>query len=247
MQVLYRLQLAMVLGGLGALLPQAPSGPQPQHPHFDLSTRRFDVDVDGAPNAYGPRGKRTLDVLSNARYRGWKNGPIVGYLTDDDHPMVPIVQGPHDPCPGYYISQTSFTDPARTREADPLRYVDATRINYVVRGREAKRRGVRMGDFVAVHSARTGRTVFGIVADEGNPSGDEGSLHLLQDLGYRYHAGKDEGVDRAGEITVRYFPGSNPGRQFFRSEAALDAAAEALGLDRNFPQPAGSGKHPTRR
>ena len=205
------------------------------------------VDVDGAPNAYGPPGKPTLDELGHARYRGWKNGPIVGYLTDDDHPTVPVVQGPHDPYPGYYISQTSFTDPARTRAADPLRYVDATKINYVVRGREAKRRGVRMGDFVAVHSVQTGRTVFGIVADEGNPSGDEGSLHLLQDLGYPYHAGKDEGVDRAGEITVRFFPNSNPGHQFFRSETELDAAAAALGLDRNFAQPATGPKHPTRR
>ena len=217
------------------------------HPHFDLSTRRFDVDVDGAPNAYGPPGKRTLDVLRHAHYRGWKKAPIVGYLTDDDHPTVAVVQGPHDPYPGFYISQTAFTDPARTRDADPLRYVDAAQINYVVRGREARRRGVRMGDFVAVHSARTGRTVWGIVADEGNPSGDEGSLHLLQDLGYPYHWGRDEGVDDAGEITVRFFPGSNPGRQFFRTEAALDVAAEALGLDRNFAQPVRAGRHPSQR
>ena len=243
----HRFQLAGVLVGIGAVLAQAPPSARPAAPHFDLSTRRFDVDVDGAPNAYGPRGKRTLDVLRDARYRGWRNGPIVGYLTDDDHPNVPVIQGPQDPYPGYYISQTSFTDPARTREADPLRYVDASKINYVVRGVAARRRGVRMGDFVAVHSTRTGRTAFGIVADEGNPSGDEGSLHLLQDLGYHYRAGKDEGVDRAGEITVRFFPGSNPRRQFFRAEAELDTAAAALHLDDSFPEPAPRGKHPTRR
>ena len=238
------------MGSLGAVLTHGSAAqipPQPQQPHFDLPTRRFDIDVDGAPNAYGPPGKRTLDVLRNAHYRGWPKGPIVGYLTDDDHPNVPIIQGPRDPYPGYYISQTSFTDPANTRDADPLRYVDATKINYVVRGSVAKRRGVRMGDFVAVHSWRTGRTVFGIVADEGNPSGDEGSLHLLQDLGYPYRAAKDEGVDTSGEITVRFFPGSNPRRQFFRTEPALDAAAEALRLDRNFAQPATGPRHPTRR
>jgi hypothetical protein len=208
--------------------------PSPQHPFFDLQTRRFDVDVDGAPNAYGPPGKKTLDTLRNAHYRGWRNGPIVGYLTEDDHPHVPVVQGPQDPFPGYYVSQTSYTDPARTREADPLRYVDATKINYVVRGTAARKRGVQMGDFVAVHSLRTGRTVFGIVADEGNPSGDEGSLHLLQDLGYPYHWGRDEGVDARGEIAVRYFPQSNPQHLFFRTQAALDAAARRLGLDAHF-------------
>ncbi len=229
------------------VLPAQGQAASVSFPHFDLGTRRFDVDVDGAPNAYGPRGKPTLDVLKHARYRGWRRGPIVGYLTDDDHPNVPVVQGSHDPYPGYYISQTSFTDPARTREADPLRYVDASRINYVVRGEEAKRRGVHMGDFVAVHSARTGRTVFGIVADEGNPSGDEGSLHLLQDLGYHYHAGKDEGVDRAHEITVRFFPNSNPQHRFFATEAALDAAANSLHLDISFPQPFRPAKHPIPR
>lgn len=228
-------------------LALAAAAQRPSQPSFDLSTRRFDVDVDGAPNAYGPPGKRTLDVLRNAHYRGWRNGPIVGYLTDDDHPNIPVRQGPHDPYPGYYISQTSYTDVSRTREADPLRYVDATRINYVVRGDAARKRGVHMGDYVAVHSWHTGRTVFGIVADEGNPSGDEGSLHLLQDLGYHYHAGKDEGIDKGGEITVRFFPDSNPKHLFFHTQAELDAAARGLTLDATFASPASVPSHPTHR
>ena len=214
---------------------------------FDLQTRRFDVDVDGAPNAYGPPGKKTLDVLRNAHYRGWRNAPIVGYLTEDDHPNVPVVQGSGDPYPGYYISQTAYTDRARTRPSDPLRYVDASRINYVVRGDAARARGVRLGDFVAVHSWATGRTAFGIVGDAGNPSGDEGSLHLLQDLGYPYHAAKDEGVDGPGEIVVRYFPASNPGRQFFREQADLNRTAAALGLNTAFPQPKRTGTHLKKR
>jgi hypothetical protein len=193
----------------------------------------MDVDVDGAPNAYGPPGVKALDRLHNARYRGRRNGEIVGYLTDDDDPSVPIVQGPGDPYPGYYISQTAFTDPQRTDPRDPLRYVDATKINYVVLGNAARRRGARIGDFVAVYSRRTGKSVFGIVGDDGNPSGDEGSLHLLQALGYPFRNGTEDSVERR-EIVVRFFPGSNPKRLFFHSQEELDAAAERMGLSREF-------------
>jgi hypothetical protein len=195
----------------------------------------MDVDVDGAPNAYGPPGAHTLDKLRNAHYRGRRHAPIVGFLTDDDDPTKPVVQGPHDPYPGLYISQTAFTDPARTDERDVRRYVDATRINYVVRGNFAKRHGVQLGDFVAVYSLRTHRAAFGIVGDDGNPSGDEGSLHLLQALGYPFHDGIDDAVERR-EIIVRYYPHSNPRQLFFRSQAALDAAAARLGLSKDFSQ-----------
>lgn len=207
----------------------------------------MDVDVDGAPTAYGPRGKETLDYLRNAHYRRRPGAVIVGYLTEDDHPTVPVVQGPHDPAPGYYISQTAFTDPARTRDRDVLRYVDASRINYVVLGDQARRRGARLGDFVAVHSRRTGRNVFGVVGDSGNPSGDEGSLHLLQDLGYAFHNGKNEAVEDA-DITIRFYPRSNPQHLFFREQSALDAAAMKLGLSREFSEsPARRPSHPTKR
>jgi hypothetical protein len=32
------------------------------------------------------------------------------------------------------------------------------------------------------------------------------------------------------EIVIRYYPGSNPQKQFFKTQAELDAAAEKLGL-----------------
>lgn len=212
---------------------------------FEILTRRMDVDVDGAPNAYGPPGSRTLDYLKNARLRGRPHAEIVGFLTEDDHPETPVRQGPHDPFPGLYISQTAFTDPARTDARDVNRYVDATRINYVVLGKAAHRQGARLGDFVAVYSRRTGRSVFGIVGDDGNPSGDEGSLHLLQSLGYPFHDGRDEAVE-GREIVIRFFPGSNPEGQFFRSQAALDAAAGRLGLNRDFAgSHAEAARHPS--
>jgi hypothetical protein len=120
------------------------------------------------------------------------------------------------------------------------RYVDATRINYVVLGNAARHRGARLGDFVAVYSQRTHRSVFAIVADDGNPSGDEGSLHLLQALGYDFRNGTDDAVETRGEIVIRFYPNSNPNQLFFRSQSALDAVAAKLGLSKSFPRAAAS-------
>ena len=202
-------------------------------PSFELLTHRMDVDVDGAPRAYGPEGTDTLDFLRNAHSMGRPDAPVVGYLLEDTPPHRPVVQGPQDPAPGYYVSQTAYEDDSIENERDPRRYVDATKISYVVLGHQARAMGARLGDFVAVYSKRTHRSVFGIVGDSGNPSGDEGSLHLLQALGYHFHSGKNDAVENA-EILIRFYPGSNPEHRFFRTQKALDKAAEQLGLSRTF-------------
>ena len=214
----------------------SPAGATPRS--FELLTHRMDVDVDGAPRAYGPPGSNALDYLHNAHKHGQPGAPVVGYLTEDAPPHRPVVQGPQDPAPGYYVSQTAYEDESVENERDPRRYVDATKINYVVLGKKARRMGARLGDFVVVYSRRTHRSVFGIVGDDGNPTGDEGSLHLLQALGYPFHNGKDDAVEDA-EIVIRFYPDSNPQHLFFRTQAALDNAAEALGLSRSFNPTAG--------
>ena len=213
----------------GPLAARAQDGKQ--HPSFEILTRRMDVDVDGAPNAYGPPGKETLDNLLDAHYLNRADEPIVGYLTDEHN--RPVLQGPNDPFPGYYISQTAFTDPENQNERDPRRYVDARKINYVVRGNAARRRGVKVGDFVAVYSKRTHKSVFAIVGDTGNPTGDEGSLHLLQDLGYPFHDGVSDSVEKP-EIVIRFYPDSNPEHEFFFTQQELDVAAMRQGLSRDF-------------
>jgi hypothetical protein len=91
-----------------------------------------------------------------------------------------------------------------------------------------------VGDFVSVYSTRTRKGVFAIVGDTGNPTGDEGSLHLMQDLGYPFHNGKDDSVEKP-EIVIRFYPNSNPRHQFFFTQAKLDEAATDLGLSRDFP------------
>jgi hypothetical protein len=198
---------------------------------FEIVTHRMDVDVDGAPNAYGPSNMQTLDILLDAHYLNRADKKIVGYLIDKDG--NPVLQGPDDPFPGYYISQTAFSDIVNRNERDPRSYVDARHINYVVRGDAARRRGVKVGDFVSVYSKRTHKSVFAIVGDTGNPTGNEGSLHLLQDLGYPFHDGKNDSVEKP-EIVIRFYPNSNPEHEFFFTQAELDEAAKKLGLSRDF-------------
>lgn len=225
----YRLFAVAVVFALGV---PAPSHAQnQQNPSFETLTHRMDVDVDGAPNAYGPPGKQTLDYLLNAHYLNRADKKIVGFLIDEQN--RPIVQGPNDPYPGYYISQTAFTDIGNRNERDPRRYVDASKINYVVRGNQARQLGVQVGDFVSVYSKRTQQSAFAIVGDTGNPTGDEGSLHLLQDLGYPFHDGKHDAVEKP-EIVIRFYPNSNPRHQFFFTQPELDQAAAKLGLSRDF-------------
>jgi hypothetical protein len=44
----------------------------------------MEVDVDGAPNAYGPPGKPTLDFELNAHVGAKSSGAIVGFITKAD-------------------------------------------------------------------------------------------------------------------------------------------------------------------
>jgi len=222
--------LFALLSTATALHAQQRAAANPPHRYFDFRTK-MDVDVDGAPNAYGPPGKPTLDTLRNARL---KDDPtqIVGFVLDDNN--KPVLQTAHDPYPGYYVSTTAFCDDCDDgNERDPRRYIDARKVNYVVLGRFGHRHGVRLGDLSAVHSTRFHKTVFAVVGDDGNPSGGEGSLHLLRALGYPFVDGRDGTAPRR-DITIRYFPHSNPARRFFHTQAQIDAEAERLKLNAKF-------------
>jgi len=181
-------------------------------------TTSMAIDVDGAPNAYGPAGQPALDFELNAHRGAKASGEIVGYLTKGDG-RTPEVQGPQDPFPGYYISTTAFQDKSNPNRLDPRKYVDASKINYVVLGNFAAQNNAKLGDFVAVHSKKTG--------------GAEGSLALLNGLGYPFHNGKAGGVEKK-EIVIRYFPGSNPDHHFFKSQAQIDQEAASLALSKDF-------------
>jgi hypothetical protein len=161
------------------------------------------IDADGAPNAYHP-DNIGLDDLANAGSPGnWQ-----GLAKDADG--EPFVQGPNDPFPGYYVSATALAD--RTKPVnDPARYVDASKIPFIVLpGGMARQMGARPGDFAAVFNQRNGKSSYAIFGDVG-PSEriGEGSMALAENLGIRSDA-RNGGARRG--ILFLVFPGSGNGR-----------------------------------
>jgi hypothetical protein len=157
------------------------------------------IDADGAPNAYNPQNTG-LDDLANAGQPGHWDGVV------QDENGDPFVQGPDDPFPGYYVSCTSLCD-RNKRSVDPRRYVDASRIPYVVLpGGLARQAGAHLGDFALVMNLRNGRSSYAIFADVGTLG--EGSIALADNLGI--HSDARIGGTRGGVLYV-IFPGSGDG------------------------------------
>lgn len=175
------------------------------------------IDADGAPNAYHP-DNTGLDDLTNAGGPGNWEGLAKNRYGD------PFVQGADDPFPGYYVSATALAD--RTRPVnDPLRYVDASKIPYIVLpGRMARQLGARPGDFAVVVNQRNASISYAIFGDIG-PSDriGEGSVALAENLGIRSNA--RNGGTRGG-ILYLVFPGSGDGGPHTIEE--INAEAEKL-------------------
>lgn len=161
------------------------------------------IDADGAPNAYRP-DNTGLDDLANAGTPGrWE-----GLAKDADG--EPYIQGPDDPFPGYYVSSTALADRSKAVN-DPARYVDASRIPFVVLpGGMARQLGAHPGDFAAVFNPRNGKFSYAIFGDVGPYDRiGEGSMALAEDLGIRSDA-RNGGARRG--ILYLVFPGSGNGR-----------------------------------
>jgi hypothetical protein len=154
------------------------------------------IDADGAPNAYDPDDTGLDDVANAGVPTHWD-----GIITDRDG--NPLIQGENDPFPGYYISCTSLSD-RNKKFTDPTRYVDASKIPYIVLPNDlADRGGARLGDFAVVLNLRNGKSSYAIYADIGTMG--EGSIALADNLGIWSDA------RRGGEsdgILYLVFPGS---------------------------------------
>jgi hypothetical protein len=154
------------------------------------------IDADGAPNAYHP-DNTGLDDIANAGVPGHWDGIIT------DRTGEPIIQGPDDPFPGFYVSCTSLTDRTKAR-TDPTRYVDASKVPYIVLPRDvAYQGGAQPGDFAAVMNLRSGKLSYAIFADVGTLG--EGSIALANNLGIWSDARQG---GRRGGILYLVFPGS---------------------------------------
>jgi hypothetical protein len=171
----------------------------PESPAFFFASG-MTIDADGAPNAYNP-ANTGLDDLANAGEPGHWQGVI-----QDEHGN-PLVQGPSDPFPGYYVSCTALADRSKN-VLDPTRYVDASKIPYVVLPRDVARlSGARLGDFAVVLNLRSGKSSYAIFADIGTLG--EGSIALADNLGIWSNA--REGGRRGG-ILYLIFPGTGNGQ-----------------------------------
>jgi hypothetical protein len=159
------------------------------------------IDYDGAPNAYAPPGVgKPLDNLRNAGdgSKWW------GIATDEAG--KPLIQGPEDPYPGYYISTTALSWPGQDRTR---RYVDSTQISYLALPKAFKDLGAKLGDFALVSSRATGRKRGAIWADIGPRAKlGEGSIQLARALGVESGALRKSGID------VTLWAGSGDGRPY---------------------------------
>jgi len=173
------------------------------------------IDADGAPNAYNPENTG-LDDISNAGVPGHWDGVV------QDEDGDPYIQGPDDPFPGYYVSCTSLCDRSK-RSIDPRRYVDASKIPYVVLpGGLARQAGMRLGDFALVVNLRNDSSSYAIFADVGTLG--EGSIALADNLGI--HSDARVGGTRGGILYV-IFPGSGNGSPRTVEEINSEAATHA--------------------
>lgn len=153
---------------------------------YTYVTSRVVLDADGAPRAYHPDGVSGLDALANAGFPdgGWRSVLVV----DPDDPDRPFVQ-PNGPDRGFFVCMTSLRDPDLP-DTDPRKYVDSTRIPYVVfPGAFHALTGTgTWGDLALVRDLNEpDKQSVAIVADAGpkNAPLGEMSLRLAEELGGR--------------------------------------------------------------
>lgn len=178
------------------------------------------VDADGAPNTYHP-DNIGLDDLDNAGAPGFWEG-----LAHDGN-GDPYIQGQDDPFPGYYVSATDLVDRTKVL-SDPSRYVDASKIPYVVlpSGME-KQVAAHPGDFAIVFNLQNLKSSPAIFADTGPTDRiGEGSIALAENLGLWSDA-RYGGTARG--ILYLVFPGSGNGNP--RPIWEIKAEAEKLFQD----------------
>ena len=170
------------------------------------------IDADGAPHAYSPIPEQGLDALEHAGSPGnW-----AGIATREGEP---IVQGPDEPAPGYYVSTTALQDfsyPFYRQE----RYVDASRVPYLALPATAN--GPQLGDLALVVNIRTHKASPAIFADISSVPG-EGSIELARRLGI--HADARRGGADGG---ILYFVFSHSGNRTLPDSEEMSARVQEL-------------------
>ena len=165
------------------------------------------VDADGAYRAYHPNNRIGLDSIEHAGHPGdwW------ALATDTGSPKGrPVVQGKNDPAPGFYVSMTSLFDGSIADERNPLRFVDALSIPYVVLPPEGFKHA-KLGDFATVVNLQNGKVAAAIVADESalELPMEEGSIALARALGIPSNP-RNGGIEKGVGYVI--YPSSGNGK-----------------------------------
>jgi hypothetical protein len=143
-------------------------------PDFLIFSAGMTIDADGSPRAYHPDNVSGLDDLRNAGSpEHW-----VALATVDGEP---IVQGPDDPAPSFYVSMTSLEDHTYPATS-PAHFVDAEQIPYIALPPDLS--GPELGDVAYVFNTDSENGSAAIFADQ-SPSDrlGEGSIALARNLG----------------------------------------------------------------
>lgn len=178
-------------------------------------------DADGAPKAYHKENSKALDNLGNAGHPGnwW------GIVTDNDKANgTPVVQGPNDPAPGYYVSATALGNRHFAR-TDPRRYVDSSTIPYISLPGHSAVLKARLGDLAMVINGHNGKRSGAIYADVGPAKKiGEGSIALARALGMNESA--RTGATSQKIVIYVVFPHSGNGSPM--EAAAIQSTAKRL-------------------
>jgi hypothetical protein len=189
-------------------------------------TSKMAIDADGSPRAYHPSNILGLDdICTQGRY-GIAQREVNGV-------KELFIQDEYDPCPGYYVSQTSLYD-ATKEDWDPSKYVNSEKIPYIVLPPQyiAKPKAVswkmNFGDFGVVINLKNRRVVYVMVAEDGPVDKiGEGSIALANALGVPSNPRKG-GTDGEAYIFYLLFPGSGVGNGQLRSLAEINANGEEI-------------------
>lgn len=194
------------------------------------------ICADGAPKAYHQNNAKALDYLANAG----RPGNWWAIVTDSGKRSGnPVKQKSSDPAPGYYISTTAMVNSSFS-VTDPRRYIDATKIPYVVLpgGGTHKnfhpKRAPRLGDLAIAYNEKNGIVVGGIFAEIGPVDKlGEVSIALAKKLGV--NADPKKGGSSFRYFKYMLFPGTKLSSMPIVADlekAALDQFEQWGGLDR---------------
>lgn len=181
-------------------------GAGPGLPFWFLS--EMTIDADGGYRTYHPDSKSGLDALGN----GGKPGNWWALVTDNGKPSGnPIVQGPGDPAPGYYISKTSLENKTY-KSTDPRRYVDSESVPYMVLPPQVKDAGgAKLGDMATVINTKNMAFVHAIFADIGPRKHiGEASIQCAKAIGVA--SNPRTGGTSSKSILYIVYPGSGNGQ-----------------------------------